>query len=291
MSNIAPAAQAIIDSMAAHKWQRGGIDRPAIEAAITKHLAELGLQPQPFEWFATAREGYAAAWSAAESAAWSAAESAAWSAARSAAWSAASSAASSAAQVNALAVFDDSAQAKMVAIWLPMADAFNAGLWMYWITPTVVICVEQPCLYISDNRLHREDGPAVEWPAGEAYYFWRGTPVPAEWITDRSKLDAKTALKWTNIEQRRAACEMLGWHRILGELKARTIDKHADPQIGELVEVNLPDSGRERFLRVQCGTGREFALPVPPTITTAIEAQAWSYGIDPKEFKTPEIRT
>jgi hypothetical protein len=201
------------------------------------------------------------------------------------------SAARSAADVNALAVFDHPAQAKLAAIWLPMVDAFDAGLWLYWITPDEIICVEQPCLHIVDNRLHREDGPAVEWPAGEAYWFWRGTEVPAEWITQRDRLDAKTALTWANIEQRRAACEMLGWHRILSELKVKSIDKHADPQIGELVEVTLPDAGRERFLRVLCGTGREFALPVPPTVKTAIEAQAWSWGLDASEFQKPEVRT
>ena len=94
-----------------------------------------------------------------------------------------------------------------------------------------------------------------------------------------------------SIEQRRAACQLIGWHRILSELHARTIDTHPDPQIGELVEVNLPNSGRERFLRVQCGTQREFALPVPPGVSTAIAAQAWTWGLDPKDFKQPEVRT
>ena len=202
-----------------------------------------------------------------------------------------SSAARSAAEVNALGVFNHPAHAKLAAIWLPMIDAFNAGLWLYWITPTEVLCVEQPSLYISDGRLHREDGPAVEWPAGESYCFWRGTQIPNEWITNRASLDAKTALTWPNIEQRRAACEMIGWNRVLFELKAKIISKHPNPQIGELVEVNLPDAGKERFLRVQCGTMREFALPVPPTVKTAIEAQAWTWGIDAKDFKTPEVRT
>ena len=48
---------------------------------------------------------------------------------------------------------------------------------------------------------------------------------------------------WPNIEQRRAACEIVGWNRILAELDAKSLDKHPDPQIGELVEVSLPDAG------------------------------------------------
>ena len=263
MTAISPEAQKIIDRLAAHPWRRDRIDRDAVQIAILKHLDELGLPHQPFRWFGTAKEGYEAA--------------------RSAAWSAA--------EVNALSVFNHPTQARLAGIWLPMVKAYDAGLWLYWITQTDIICVEQPCLHIADDRLHREDGPAVEWPAGEAYYFWRGTQVPKDWIEDRKHLDAKTALTWGNIEQRRAACEMIGWHRILSELKAKTINRHSDPQIGELVEVILPDSGKERFLRVLCGTGREFALPVPREMKSAIEAQAWTWGLSPKEFKQPEIRT
>jgi len=345
---ISKDAQKIIDRLAAHAWDRQNIDREAVEIAISRHLAELGLPVRPFQWLTNAKEGYAAArdaaraaasaaaWDAARDAAWDAARAAAWdaarAAARAAAWDAASAAASDAAsdaawdaawdaaraaawdaardaawaatwaaawaaaraatEVNALSVFDHITQAKLVAIWLPMVDAFDAGLWLYWITPIEVICVEQPCLHISENRLHREDGPAVYWPSGESYYFWRGVQVPGEWISDKKSLTASLALTWDNIEQRRCACEIIGWARILAELDATVIDHDDDPHVGDLVEVNLPDVGRERFLRVLCGTGREFAIPVPPSITTAIGGQAWTYGYDdPKSFRKPEVRT
>lgn len=100
MNIINPDAQRIIDSLAAHQWKRCNIDRSAIESAITQHLTELGLPPQPFVWCEKARDGYAAA----ESAAWSAAE------------------------TNALAAFNHPAQAKLAAIWLPMEKAFRNGL-------------------------------------------------------------------------------------------------------------------------------------------------------------------
>lgn len=74
------------------------------------------------------------------------------------------------------------------------------------------------------------------------------------------------------------------------KLNATTIEKDADPEVGELVEVDIPDIGRERFLRVRCGTGRRFALPVPPEMTTALQANCWTYGIDETEFN-PEVRT
>jgi hypothetical protein len=114
--------------------------------------------------------------------------------------------------------------------------------------------------------------------------------VPSEWITEKSFLTPAIALGQKNVELRRAACEIIGWPRILSELKAITIDDDGDPEIGTLVEVDLPESGKERFLRVRCGTGREFAIPVPPTTKTAIEGNAWTFGLSAKDFQL-EVRT
>jgi len=122
-------------------------------------------------------------------------------------------------------------------------------------------------------------------------YHWHGVSIPKEWVTTQ-KPTAKEAITWSNIEQRRAACEIVGWASILSQLDAKVIDKDDDEEIGTLLEVDLPDSGRERFLQVKCGTGRTFALPMPKTVNTALEANAWSYGLEniANQFK-PEIRT
>ena len=142
-----------------------------------------------------------------------------------------------------------------------------------------------------ETRLHCEDGPALAFKDGYEVYTWHGQNVPAEWINDPKSLSSKDALTWENIEQRRAAFEILGWDHILTELNAKTINKDDDPEIGELLEANIPDIGGEKFLRVQCGTGRHFAIPVPPEMKTALEAQAWMVGLDPVDFTKPELRT
>lgn len=142
-----------------------------------------------------------------------------------------------------------------------------------------------------DNRLHSETGPAILYADGFAVYAWHGVRVPGEWIDNRESLTAHTALTWANIEQRRAACEILGWVNVLKDLDARVIDEDEDPQIGTLLEVDIPDIGRERFLRVLCGTGRSFALPVPPDMRTALESNAWTYNIPPDLLKNLEVRT
>jgi hypothetical protein len=168
--------------------------------------------------------------------------------------------------------------------------AYNVG----WVNPyeDLVVIQERPtAIYFDENDvLHRENGPAIEYSDGFSVYSWHGTRVLKEWIEEPWKLSAAAALNWQNIEERRCACEILGWHKILEELDARVIEQDEDPTIGTLVEVVLPDIGVERFIRVLCGTKREFAIPVPPTMQTALEANAWTYGLEPEQY-TPEIRT
>ena len=174
------------------------------------------------------------------------------------------------------------------------------GLWEFsqaagWAAPCRNIC------FVADRhnvlkrdergRLHAEDGPACAYPDDWAIYAWHGTRIPAAWIEDRASLTAKIALTQENIEQRRVACEIVGWAHILKELKGKTIDTDCDPEIGELIEVRLPNAGKERFLRVRCGTGREFAIPVPPTMKTALDANRWTYDIPADLMRLKEYRT
>jgi hypothetical protein len=169
--------------------------------------------------------------------------------------------------------------------------AHNSG-WLN-VFEDVVVFQERPVAIKFDDqkRLHCETGPAIEYEDGFGVYSWHGVSIPAEWIAERSSLTPKIALGWGNIEQRRAACEIVTWARILRELDAKVIDADEDPMVGTLVEVNIPDIGKENFLKVLCGTGREFAIPVPPDVKTALEANAWTFDIDGDTLKKLEVRT
>lgn len=141
------------------------------------------------------------------------------------------------------------------------------------------------------GRIHSEIHPAIDFGTNDAkLYAWRGLMVPAQWITNPKYLTAKRALSYSNAELRRAACEKLGWTHILKELEGRILDHHVNPEIGTLVQVDW--HGRpENFLKVRCGTGREFAIPVPSHCTNALVANAWTYGKTPWGFNIPEVRT
>jgi hypothetical protein len=176
----------------------------------------------------------------------------------------------------------------------PLSDlARNCGWWAPY--AGAVILQERPSVIKLDDqrRLHCENGPSISYPDGLVeVYSWHGTKIPKEWILDKGVLTAQMALAVENVEQRRAACEIIGWANVLDQLNAKTIDKDSDPEIGELLEVNIPDSGKERFLKVQCGTKRVFAIPVPPEMKTALQASAWTYSMedDLNQYKI-EVRT
>ena len=176
---------------------------------------------------------------------------------------------------------------------VPLIRAAEECGWIYC-GKDVAIVMDRPCTIKLDEegRTHCEDGPAISHIDGFSVYMWHGVRVPGMWITNKASLTAKMALAVSNVERRRAACEILGWNTIIAELDGVTIDEDEDPMIGTLLRVNIPDIGTEQFLRVRCGTGREFAIPVPPDVRTALEANAWSYDIPLDVFgHGPEVRT
>lgn len=147
---------------------------------------------------------------------------------------------------------------------------------------------------------HSATGPSFRWRDGFFQYHWRGTAVPQTWIEHPETIDIRSVIFEPNAERRRTAIEILGWLKILDFLQARVVDENSDPQIGTLLEADLPDPNGQsahqqqtmvaRFLRVRCGTGRDFVLSVPREMKTALEANAWTFSIQPNEFK-PEVRT
>tara|TARA_B110000211_G_scaffold111830_1_gene129919 strand:+ start:4908 stop:5768 length:861 start_codon:yes stop_codon:yes gene_type:complete len=161
-----------------------------------------------------------------------------------------------------------------------------------WVNVFEDYCIlsERPITIKFDDtqRTHCETGPAIEYADGFKVYIWHGTRVQSEWI--EHGISATDALQVENVEQRRAACEIVGWANIIDELNPNIIDEDGDPQVGTLLSVDIPEIGESYYLRVQCGTGRTFAIPVPPDMKTALEANAWTYGLQPYEYK-PEVRT
>lgn len=141
-----------------------------------------------------------------------------------------------------------------------------------------------------NNLTHCEDDLAIKYRDGTGVAVWHGTFIPQEWILDKSSITPKIMFSHENIERRRCACEIVGWSTVLDNLESVVVDKDVDDTVGTLLEVNLPDSGKERFLLVRDpNVDKRVGIPVPYEMETALEANSWTYGIDKFEFK-PEFR-
>jgi len=156
-----------------------------------------------------------------------------------------------------------------------------------------IVCVERPTVLTVDNEgnLHNEHGPAMLFADGWSMFYWHGTSVPSEWITDKENLPIETALTHENVELRRIAAEIIGWDKIISTLNPKVIDENDNPMIGTLLEADLPGAPGERFLRVRCATNRDFVLPVPKRFQTALEANADTYEMTPEELLAVQVRT
>ncbi|WP_297463051.1 DUF6745 domain-containing protein [Ferrovum sp.] len=175
---------------------------------------------------------------------------------------------------------------------LEINEALVSSVGWTWWHENVLVLSDRPKIINRDDqdRLHCENGPSMEYRDGWALYHWHGVSIPKEWVSGQ-KPTAREAISWPQIEQRRAACEIVGWANIIEELDARIIDTDDDPEVGILLECAIPDAGNQRFLKVICGTGRSFVLPVPPSCETALEGNLWTYGIDAHRSFIPEVRT
>lgn len=144
----------------------------------------------------------------------------------------------------------------------------------------------------AQGRLHCLDGAAVQYPDGWGVYAVRGVRVPMDWVINRKELDPMLALTEPNLERRAAAATLIGWDRVLEKLNPVVVNVESSPEYdyGKLLRADMPDEPGAQFLQVLCSTGRTMVLRVPPTMRTAREANAWTYGFEAKEFN-PELRT
>jgi hypothetical protein len=161
------------------------------------------------------------------------------------------------------------------------------------VTRDEVIAVARPALRILDDRLHCADGPAVAWPDGRCYYFWRGVQVPEFVIAAPDSLHGQLVLEERNAEVRRVMIERLGHDRFILETGARPLQ--AD-DYGALYRIEL--EGDEPLVLVHVtnstpepdGSVKKYFLRVPPSVRTAREAVAWTFDLPASRYR-PERQT
>ncbi|PJE99711.1 hypothetical protein CUT44_04240 [Streptomyces carminius] len=173
------------------------------------------------------------------------------------------------------------------------AVARAAGWW--WPYERVVVVTERPLELHRDEagRLDRGDGPALVFPDGFALHAWKGMPVPADFLTSLGTLTPERIRAEENAELRRVMLEHYGYDRYLAESGARPV--HRD-STGVLWRIDLEND--EPVLTVEVvnstpepdGSHRTYWLRVPPSVRTAREGVAWTFGLEADGYE-PVVQT
>ena len=185
------------------------------------------------------------------------------------------------------------AVSRMIEIWSPLLDAFGAGLWAYFFLSDEVLLVPRARVHLRREQLHAEHGPAICWPDGPSRWFWNGVEVDRHVVEEPSLITTEEILAERNSEVRRVLIERYTPGRFLEDVKAAPI--HQDP-FGTLYRFTVLD--REPLVMVKLlnstpepdGSRKVYLLRVPPDMTTAHAAVAWTFGLRPEEYQ-PQIET
>jgi len=146
---------------------------------------------------------------------------------------------------------------------------------------------------LAGERLHCADGPAVHWPGGAAYYFWRGVQVPADIILKPEAITVAKIFGEPNVELRRILIERYDQARFLTDAGAAVVNRDA---CGVLYQVPLDNDEPLAMVDVvnstpePDGSFKHYLLRVPPDLRTARAAVAWSFDLKPTKYQ-PVIET
>jgi hypothetical protein len=176
-----------------------------------------------------------------------------------------------------------------------LVDAYEAGLGFFWVLVDWIVAVPRPALSVVDGVLHNAAGPAVSWPRGERYWFWRGLRVPRPVVEEPDSLTVADVHREWNMEVRRVMLERMGFDRYVREAGGRVI---AADDYGRLWRCNALPLEREPLAFVEVknatrepdGSARRYFLRVPPTVSTPHDAVAWSFGLSASHY-APSIES
>jgi hypothetical protein len=139
----------------------------------------------------------------------------------------------------------------------------------------------------AEQRPHGEDAAALAWADGTAAFAWHGRLVSPELIERDDPIDIFRILRERDADRQEVLIGRYGLGRFL--LDARADEIHHD-DCGRLYRLQRRRREPIVAVRVRNGTPekngsfREFWLRVPPGITTAWAAVAWTFGLTTDQY-------
>lgn len=179
--------------------------------------------------------------------------------------------------------------------------AKNAGWFLPYMNDAgtegrVFFCERQTKLELDERgRPHCTDGPFYKAQDGTEAYFIAGIEIPnKDWVNNPSTLTVKDIEDTSNVELRRVLIDMYESERAGRTKGAYIIDSGAkvvhEDKLGTLYRKK--QEGDEDMVTVKVknstpepdGSIKDYFLRVPPTIETASQAVAWTFGLTAEEY-------
>jgi hypothetical protein len=175
-------------------------------------------------------------------------------------------------------------------------DAFVCGCWLVYWTNDVLYWTAKPAVHRAGPilGLHHDRYAAIESDV-ENLYFWHGVMVPAfvvvrpDWITvDHIDRETNTEVRRVMIERYRHGQDINGAAAFLRDAGAERLDH--DARFGTLWRRAIP--GDEPVVMIEVvnatrepdGRFKRYWLRVPPDMTSARAAAAWTFGLPAEEY-------
>lgn len=163
----------------------------------------------------------------------------------------------------------------------------HAGWW--WPFRGLCVLTERPDRLSRDaeGRLHSADGMALRYRDQWGIYAWHGVRVNEALIMRPDTLTPHQILQERNAEVRRVMFARYGEERFMRDSGVLPI--HSD-DCGDLYRVDVPDDEPLVMVRVLNSTAepdgarKPYWLRVPPDMTQARAAVAWTFGLTARQY-------
>jgi hypothetical protein len=161
--------------------------------------------------------------------------------------------------------------------------------------PDFCMISETPELLTVDdqNRPHNDRGPFCRWRDASALYAIHGVRVPWTIVEHPESITIAQIEAEQNAEVRRVMIDRYGQGRYLMDAGAKKI---GSDDYGILYRKDVPNDEPIVMVKVvnstaePDGTYKDYFLRVPPTVKTAREGVAWSFGKTEAEYE-PAVET
>ncbi len=139
-----------------------------------------------------------------------------------------------------------------------------------------------------EGRLHNAFGPSAQWRDGWTLHHWHGLRMPRRFIEEPETITIADIRTEQNIEVRRVILEFYGMKRFLMDSAAEEIHRdefgvlysvEIHPRMDPVVMVKVKNSTAEPD-----GTFKDYFLIVPPSMSTAKAAVAWTFDLTADEY-------